>query len=133
MPSEAEWEYAARGGTRLAYWWGSNVETGRALCFECGTPWDARSTAPTGSFEPNPYGLYDTAGNVLEWTDDCYHPNFQGAPTDGTAWTDGDCQARVARGGAFNKPANSMRSAARANFAPDTRINMMGFRVARDE
>ena len=134
LPSEAEWEYAARGGTRSAYWWGSSPEVGRAQCFDCGTTWDdGRSTAPVGSFEPNPYGLYDTAGNVLEWTADCYRPGYQGAPTDGTAWDQEPCAARTARGGAFNKPAKSMRSAARAQFAPDARVNMLGFRLARDE
>ena len=134
LPSEAEWEYAARGGTQSAYWWGVGPEVGRAQCFDCGTTWDdGRSTVPVGSFEPNPYGLYDTAGNVLEWTADCYRPSYEGAPTDGTAWNQEPCPARVARGGAFNKPAKSMRSAARAQFAPDARVNMLGFRLARDE
>ncbi len=134
LPSEAEWEYAARGGTQSAYWWGVGPEVGRAQCFDCGTTWDdGRSTAPVGSFEPNPYGLYDTAGNVLEWTADCYRPSYEGAPTDGTAWDQDPCAARVARGGAFNKPAKSMRSAARGQFAPDARVNMLGFRLARDE
>jgi formylglycine-generating enzyme required for sulfatase activity len=134
LPSEAEWEYAARGGAQSAYWWGVGPEVGRAQCFDCGTTWDdGRSTAPVGSFEPNSYGLYDTAGNVLEWTADCYRPSYQGAPTDGTAWDQEPCPARTARGGAFNKPAKSMRSAARAQFAPDARVNMLGFRLARDE
>lgn len=134
LPSEAEWEYAARGGTASSYWWGNSPEVGRAQCFDCGTTWDGgRATAPVGSFEPNPYGLYDTAGNALEWTADCYRPNYQGAPADGTVWNQDGCAARVARGGAFNKPAKSMRSAARADFSPDARINMLGFRVARDE
>jgi len=133
LPSEAEWEYAARGGTKSAYWWGYAPEAARALCFDCGTTWDARSTAPVGSFEPNPFGLYDTAGNALEWTADCYRPSYDRAPTDGSAWNQEPCQARVARGGAFNKPAKSMRSPARTQFAPDTRINMLGFRLARDD
>jgi formylglycine-generating enzyme required for sulfatase activity len=133
LPSEAEWEYAARGGTKSTYWWGHAPESGRALCFDCGTTWDGRSTAPVGSFDPNPFGLYDTAGNVVEWTQDCYHTSYDGAPIDGSAWTSGACAAHVARGGAFNRPAKSMRSAARIQFPPDTRVNMLGFRLVRDE
>ena len=133
LPSEAEWEFAARAGTTSAYWWGYETGTGRALCFSCGTPWDNRSTVAVGRFGNNPFGLYDTAGNALEWTQDCYRRGYEGAPTDGSAWLDGDCTYRVARGGAFNKPASSMRSAARSRFSPDTRLNMIGLRVARDE
>jgi len=133
LPSEAEWEYAARGGTQSSYWWGGGPQPGRALCFNCGSTWDGRSTAPVGSFEPNPYGLYDTAGNVLEWTADCYRPSYEGAPADGSAWDQAPCDGRVARGGAFDKPAKSLRSTARAQLGPDTRLNMLGFRVARDE
>jgi formylglycine-generating enzyme required for sulfatase activity len=133
LPSESEWEYAARAGTRSAYWWGFSPEPGRALCFDCGTSRDGRTTAPVGSFGPNPFGLNDTAGNAIEWTADCYRRTYDGAPVDGTAWDWEGCASRVARGGAFNKPAKSMRSAARSDFAPSTRINMLGFRIARDE
>jgi len=133
LPSEAEWEYAARAGTVTAYWWGMQTGREKAVCFDCGTRWDSRSTAHVGSFEPNPFGLYDTAGNVMEWVYDCYQRNYEGAPVDGRAWQPGgECNFRVARGGAFNKPSRSMRSASRNRFAPDTRINMLGFRVARD-
>jgi len=137
LPSEAEWEFAARGGTTSAYWWGYAPESGRALCFGCGSSLDGRSTAPVASFGANPFGLHDTAGNVLEWTQDCYQPSYDGAPTDGSAWVRPGvrpgCSARVARGGAFNRPAKSMRSAARVEFPPDTRVNMLGFRLARDQ
>lgn len=132
LPSEAEWEYAASAGRRSSFWWGYRPEPGRAVCFDCGTQWDNRSTAPAGSFAPNPLGLYDTAGNALEWVEDCYHPNYLGALSDGQPWADNRCRFRVARGGAFNKPASSMRSTARHRFAPDTRLNMLGFRLARD-
>jgi formylglycine-generating enzyme required for sulfatase activity len=133
LPSEAEWEFAARGGTTSAYWWGHAPESGRALCFGCGTTWDGRSTAPVASFEANPFGLHDTAGNVHEWTQDCYQPNYDGAPIDGSAWARPGCSARVARGGGFSRPAKSMRSAARVQFPPDTRLHMLGFRLARDQ
>lgn len=137
LPSEAEWEFAARAGRASSYWWGFALERGRAVCFDCGSEWDNRSTAPVGSFAPNPFGLYDMTGNAMEWVADCYRPNYQGAPSDGRAWLDGDpaqanCPARVARGGAFNKPSSSMRVFVRTRFAPATQLNLLGFRVARD-
>lgn len=132
LPSEAEWEYAARAGGRGSYWWGFGLEPNRAVCFDCGSAWDNRSTAPVGSFDPSPFGLHDTAGNVMEWVEDCYQSGYEGAPSDGRARTDGPCTDRVARGGAFNKPSASMRTFVRARFVPGTRLNMLGFRVARD-
>ena len=132
LPSEAEWEFAARAGTQSPFWWGFQAESGRATCFDCGTRWDNRSTAPVKSFTPNPFGLYDTAGNAMEWVADCYTASYQDAPNDGSARLSGDCMTRVARGGAFNKPSSSMRSYIRARFAPETVLNVLGFRVARD-
>jgi len=133
LPSESEWEYAASAGRRSSYWWGYDLEPGRAVCYDCGSRWDNRSSAPVGSFDPNPMGLYDTAGNVMEWVRDCYQPSYIGVPLDGLPRTQEDCGFRVARGGAFNKPGRSMRSTTRHHFAPDTRMNALGFRVARDE
>lgn len=132
LPTEAEWELAARAGTQSSFWWGYELEPNRASCFDCGSRWDDRSTAPVESFQPNPYGLYDTAGNAMEWVADCYTAGYQGAPADGSARLDGDCATRVARGGAFNRPSFSMRSYVRAHFMPQTQLNMLGFRVARD-
>lgn len=132
LPTEAEWEYAARAGGRGSYWWGFGLEPGRAACFDCGSPWDNKSTAPVGSFLPSPYGLYDTAGNVMEWVADCYHPSYEGAPMEGRARLEGDCRLRVARGGAFNKPSASMRAYVRTKLDPEARLNNLGFRVARD-
>jgi formylglycine-generating enzyme required for sulfatase activity len=132
LPSEAEWEFAARAGVRSSYPWGFSMERGKALCFDCGSQWDNRSTAPVGSFAPSAFGLYDTAGNVLEWVADCYTASYEGAPADGRARVDGGCTNRVARGGAFNKPAASMKTHVRAKFLPESRLNMLGFRVARD-
>ncbi|EGV33453.1 Sulphatase-modifying factor protein [Thiorhodococcus drewsii AZ1] len=132
LPTEAEWEYAARASTNTPFWWGYGIEPGRAVCFDCGSRWDNRSTAPVGSFPANPFGLYDTAGNAMEWVDDCYTPHYRGAPTDGRSWLVPGCAERVARGGAFNKPSSSMRVFVRAHFALGTRLDMLGFRVARD-
>jgi formylglycine-generating enzyme required for sulfatase activity len=132
LPSEAEWEYAARAGGRGSYWWGFGLEENRAVCFDCGSAWDNRSTAPVGSFKSSPFGLHDTAGNVMEWVADCYQAGYDDAPRDGRARTDGPCTYRVARDGAFNKPSASMRTYVRARFVPGTRLDMLGFRVARD-
>lgn len=132
LPSEAEWEFAARAGTTTPFWWGQNAESNHTVCFDCGSQWDNRSTAPVMSFPANPFGLYETAGNAMEWVADCYRARYEGAPDDGRALVAGDCANRVARGGAFNKPADSMRAFVRARFAPDTKLNMLGFRVTRD-
>ena len=93
--TEAEWEYAARAGSTTAYFWGDEIGKGNANCAGCGSQWDNRQTSPVGSFKPNAFGLYDMAGNVWQWVQDCYHGNYDGAPTDGSAWTIGDCSRRV--------------------------------------
>jgi len=133
LPSESEWEYAAAAGKSTFFWWGLEPGQGRATCLNCGTRWDGRSTAPVGSFRPNPFGLYDTAGNVMEWVEDCYHPNYVDAPANGKPRDEASCSLRVVRGGAFNKPARSMYSTARQSLTPETKLNDVGFRVARDE
>jgi formylglycine-generating enzyme required for sulfatase activity len=132
LPSEAEWEYAARAGSETPYWWGPEVGTGRARCQECGGE-QARQTAPVGSFRPNPFGLFDTAGNAAEWVQDCWNPSYRGAaPHDGSAWNDGDCTVHVLRGGSFGSKANAVRSSARFRYDEDVRYYANGFRVARD-
>ncbi len=132
LPSEAEWEYAARGGTETAYWWGNDIGLNRANCDGCGTQWDRKQTAPVGSFAPNPFGLYDTAGNVWEWVQDCENDNYQNAPADGSAWLSDDCPERVFRGGSWNVPPRKLRSASRTWDGPDLRYGYVGFRLARD-
>lgn len=132
LPSEAEWEFAARGGARSQYWWGYAFETGRAVCADCGSAWDNRSTAPVASLVDNPFGLYDTAGNAAEWVADCYRSNYDGAPDTGVVWDAPNCAQRVVRGGSFANPHHTLRSYARHRERPGTRRDSLGFRVARD-
>ncbi len=103
LPSEAEWEYAASAGTRRYYWWGPEMVPGRAHCsLGCGSVSGPQGgPLPVGRFMPNPYGLYDTAGNVSEWIHDCWHPNYQGAPNDGSSWQSENCRAWITRGGSY--------------------------------
>jgi formylglycine-generating enzyme required for sulfatase activity len=134
LPTEAEWEYAARAGTETAYWWGDEVGKNRANCDGCGSPWDGKQTAPVGSFSSNSWGLHDTAGNVYEWVQDCWHEGYEGAPEDGSkAWDKeggGDCNRRVVRGGSWGSGPGYVRSAYRFRDVPDSPL---GFRLAQDE
>jgi formylglycine-generating enzyme required for sulfatase activity len=129
--SEAEFEYAARGGSQTARPWGNDLGKGNANCDGCGSQWERKQTAPVGSFAPNAFGLYDMAGNVGEWVEDCYHDNYRGAPTDGSAWTSGDCSERVNRGGHWLMDARGLRSAQRLSQPTDYRFSAYGFRVGR--
>ena len=132
LPTEAEWEYVARAGNNQPYWWGLTAGENNANCFNCGSQWDHKSPAPVGSFKPNKFGVYDTAGNVLEWTQDCYHRTYDGAPSDGSAWVEDGCSQRIARGGAYDTVSDSIRSAKRNKFAPDVSLDNVGFRVVRE-
>lgn len=132
LPSEAEWEYAAGGFARTLYWWGNTPGEGRANCFNCASQWDAKTSAPAASFAANPLGLHDTSGNVSEWVQDCYHPSYEAAPADGTAWVEVGCARRVIRGGGFNSPANTLRTAKRDQQTANMRADEIGFRVARE-
>jgi formylglycine-generating enzyme required for sulfatase activity len=134
--SEAEYEYAERAGTQTAYPWGDSIKlNGAAManCNGCGSPWDKKQTAPVGSFPPNAFGLHDMAGNVWEWTEDCYHNSYDQAPTNGSAWTAGDCSSgRVVRGGSWFASPGELRSAARSGpIGAGGRGPIFGFRVAR--
>ena len=132
IPSEAEWEFAARGGTDTTYWWGFDLGRNQAHCFGCETGLDPRKPTGIGRFKPNAYGLFDTAGNLMEWVYDCYHPTYVSAPTDGGVWEGGDCSSRVARGGAFSSPAPSIRPAKRQKLRSTVTYDSVGIRLARD-
>ena len=139
LPTEAEWEYAARAGTETPYWWGDDIKQDSkvwANCNDCGSPWDGNETAPVGQFPANGFGLYDMAGNVLEWVQDCWHDSYKGAPEDGSvAWEEdgkGECDRRVFRGGYWGAIPAYLRSAARSGVGADDGGNGLGFRLAQD-
>jgi formylglycine-generating enzyme required for sulfatase activity len=140
LPSEAEWEVAARGGAETAYWWGDEAigSPPRANCRGCGSVWDAKSPAPTGSFAANPFGLHDMHGNVWEWVADIYCADYASGPVDGSARLSDDCPIegprglRVFRGGSAFFDEHMMRAAVRLRNRADFRNFSIGFRVARD-
>ena len=138
LPSESEWEYAARAGTTTPYHTGATISTDQANydgnnvygSGRRGT--DRRRTTPVGAFAPNAFGLYDVHGNVWEWVDDCWHDSYRGAPSDGTAWmVGGDCGRRVLRGGSWSNDPRHLRSASRSRSIIGFRSIGTGFRVAR--
>ncbi|MCH7880726.1 MAG: SUMF1/EgtB/PvdO family nonheme iron enzyme [Proteobacteria bacterium] len=130
--SESEWEYVARAGTTSSFWWGTSAGTSNAHCFDCKSDYNTSKPAKVGTYKPNTFGLYDTAGNLYEWVHDCYHRNYKEAPTDGSVWEGGDCEVRVVRGGAFRSPADSMRVENREKFPSKRGQYNVGFRLARD-
>ena len=132
LPSEAEWEYAARAGTTTSYSWGNDIGVNRANCDGCGSQWDSRRTAQVGSFQPNQFGLYDMSGNVGEWVGDCKHAGYRGAPTDGSSWASAGCESRILRGGGFDSLPRAVRSANRDWFFPTIPFGNFGFRLAQD-
>ena len=129
--SEAEWEYAARAGATTKYYWGDDVGKGNANCSGCGSQWDGKQTAPVGSFQPNAFGLYDMLGNVWQWCEDTRQSDYQGAPTDGSAWIISGVSSRVLRGGSWGDGPQDLRSASRDYGQPDYRNYSVGFRIAR--
>ena len=131
LPSESEWEYAARAGSTSKYSWGNEVGRNRANCNGCGSRWDGQRTAPVGSFAPNAFGLYDMHGNVYEWVEDCWNGSYADAPSDGGARLSGDCAKRVLRGGSWYVDPRYLRAAARNGSTAGYRNSGDGFRVAR--
>ena len=147
LPSESEWEYAARAGSESLYTWGDEIGVNRANCDGCGSRWDLDRTAPVGSFPPNAWGLHDMHGNVREWVEDCWHSSYEVedegvlvlAPVDGSAWDNGSCElegadfgSRVIRNGSWNSNPGTLRSAFRFREPEISRFVRLGFRLARD-
>ena len=131
LPTEVEWEYAARSGGKNDIWSGTSNEEHLAEYAVVGK----RRTEPVGSRKPNGLELYDMSGNVWEWVEDCWHSNYDGAPTDGSGWLEangGDCGQRVLRGGSGGDRPLSLRSSHRFSYNADFRIFAIGFRLAQD-
>jgi formylglycine-generating enzyme required for sulfatase activity len=138
MPSEAEWEYVARAGSSSPFWWGFSITPSKANydgnhVYAGGQKGESRKRPlPVTAFDANPLGLMNILGNVYEWTEDCWHPNYEGAPSDGSAWTTGECRARIIRGGSWATPPVALRASNRAWLTPDTRGRDVGLRVVRE-
>ena len=133
LPSEAEWEYAAKAGSNSKFWWGDDLGINQAVCQECGSLYDGVRIAPVGTFSPNAFGLYDTAGNLWEWVQDCYDLNAYARhkhypnPVMGNS----NC-SRVLRGGAWDVIAAGMETSFRFASGASNRSNVFGFRVIRE-
>jgi formylglycine-generating enzyme required for sulfatase activity/class 3 adenylate cyclase len=130
LPSEAEWEYAARGGTQTKYWWGDQAQPDMANCKGCGGVYDPSQPLKVGSFKANPFGLYDMGGSVDQWVQDCWHKDYQGAPSDGSAWLDKTCASRIIRSGSWRNDQSYVRPASRQGYDAGVRYPTHGFRVA---
>jgi formylglycine-generating enzyme required for sulfatase activity len=132
LPSEAEWEYAAHGGTRTKYWWGDDIQPGMVNCKGCNGDQNARQTVKVEDIKPNPFGLYNMGGGVAQWVSDCWHKNYQGAVADGSAWVDADyCLLHVIRSGAWRNDPKSVRPASRDYYDGRIRYPTHGFRISR--
>lgn len=133
LPSEAEWEYAARAGRTSRYSWGYTINCSQArygyLSGECKK---RQNTDRVKSFIANPFSLHDMHGNVWEWTQDCWNDSYSAAPNNGEAWTKGDCSQRVLRGGSWLSRPDALRSAYRFRNSTTVRNNDLGFRLAQD-
>ena len=130
LPSEAEWEYAARAGTQTKYWWGDQLQAGMANCKNCTDIAGTEQPVKVGSFKANPFGLYDMGGGVDQWVEDCWHKNYQGAPADGSAWVEGDCGSHVIRSGSWKNDARYVRPSNRDSYDTNVRYPTHGFRLA---
>ena len=132
LPTESEWEYAARAGSESKYSWGDEIGVNQANCKDdlCGDEWD--KTAPVGSFPANAWGLHDMHGNVYEWVEDCWNGGYEGAPDDGSAWEGRYCSRRVIRGGSWSNAPGELRGSVRGWGDRSYRGVNIGLRLAKD-
>jgi formylglycine-generating enzyme required for sulfatase activity len=132
LPTEAEWEYAARAGSTTRYSWGDLVGVGKADCQDCGGDWDRRKPSDVGAFPPNPFGLYDMNGGVMEWVADCWIQDYRTAPGDASARVEPNCMQRTLRGGSWRNDQSYATATSRLGYDAGVRYYTNGFRVARD-
>ena len=130
LPSEAEWEYACRAGTTTTYFFGDNESKLGDYAWYWGN--SEKMTHPVGQKKPNSWGLYGMSGNVLEWCQDKWHDNYADAPSNGSAWEEGNSSYRVVRSGSWNASPKACYSAYRFRLVPDTRVKFVGFRLLRE-
>jgi formylglycine-generating enzyme required for sulfatase activity len=133
LPTEAEFEYAARGGAESKYWWGATLKDGFADCKGCGQPYNPKAPQKVGTFKANGFGLFDMAGGVEEWVADCWHKSYTGAPADGSAWLEEKCPTHVLRGGSWKSEPAQIRVSARDQYDTAVRYLTHGFRIARSQ
>ncbi len=128
LPTEAEWEYAARAGSQTDYWWGDEIGANNTNCIDSDSPWSNEKTSPVDAFEPNPFGLYDVIGNVWEWTCSKYENAFNGEEQH---YFDENLarEHRAIRGGSWHDNAHKVRVSSRAGSRPDYRTYSRGYRL----
>jgi formylglycine-generating enzyme required for sulfatase activity len=129
LPSEAEREYVTRAGTKTPFWWGSTISASQAN-YVAEEKFRSQ-TMPVDGFTPNPWGLFQVHGNVSEWTEDCYEPNYKNTPIDGSSQQTSNCTSHVLRGGSWDDGPSWLRSSSRGGTHADARQDTIGFRVAR--
>jgi formylglycine-generating enzyme required for sulfatase activity len=130
LPTEAEWEYAARAGTTTSYYWGNEVGVAKADCKGCGGAYAAEHAAAVDAFPPNPWGLYGMLGGVAEWVEDCWHTSYAKAPADGSPWRAPHCTSHVLRGGSWMNPPPDLTVSNRNFYDASVRYVANGLRVA---
>jgi formylglycine-generating enzyme required for sulfatase activity len=132
LPTEAEWEYAARGQTSTKWWWGNASVPGKAACRGCGSDYAGDRPMKVGLFPANSFGLLDMTGSISQWVSDCWHRNYTGAPRDGASWDEPNCRRHVIRGGSWKNDASYARTSSRDSYDTDVRYLAHGLRVVRN-
>ncbi len=137
LPTESEWEYAARAKSRTLFWWGNEPKDGFANCrrgcgIGSGSIFKGSKTLEVGRLSENPFRLFDMNGNVSEWVQDCFHNNYKGAPRNGRAWQSAGCRNNIRRGGSHKSSAKNTRNAFRESVPKNFQDSATGFRLAYD-
>ena len=132
LPTEAEWEYAARGRSTTRFWWGNQLVAGKAACKGCGSP-SGNTPTKVGLFEPNGFGLYDMTGSIGQWISDCWHRDYTGAPRTSVSWNAPNCRRNVVRGGSWMNDASYLRTSSRDSYDSGVRYIAHGLRVVREQ